>query len=226
MFSTSFYILFRSVKHLNIASMSTKPPISPLKLAKKKLRAEIDAKLGKLSANEIACQSKQVHEQLFTLTEFRNAHRVGLYLSLPCEVDTVGILEHCFAQGKQCFMPKYIPKNPVMQFVELRSMADFDSLPFEPKWKIKQPDPHDETRTNALETGGLDVLLVPGVAFTKEGLRLGHGMGYFDRWQAHSAATPNVQHPVTIALALREQIIEDVPVSEYDVRIHKVIWPN
>lgn len=217
------------VKHQLLASMSTTATnraISPLKAAKKTIRAAIDAKLARLSGNEVAQQSKQVHEQLFRLTEFRNARRVGLYLSLPSEVDTIAILEHTFAQGKQCFVPKYQPKSRVMEFVELYSMADYESLPIEPKWRIKQPDPQDETRSNALTSGGLDVLLVPGVAFTTEGLRLGHGMGYFDIWQARCAATSGIQQPVTIALALREQIVADVPVGETDVRINKVISPQ
>ncbi|KAH9408676.1 hypothetical protein TYRP_010944 [Tyrophagus putrescentiae] len=175
--------------------------ISALKAAKKQLRAEIDAKLGELSGNEVARQSKQ-------------ARRVGLYLSLPSEVDTIAIVEHCFAQGKAVFVPK------------LHSMADYEALPIEPKWKIKQPDPADDSRPEALSTGGLDVLLVPGVAFTTAGLRLGHGMGYFDRWQAQCAATADITQPVTIGLALRQQIVADVPVSELDVRIHKVIFPQ
>lgn len=209
-----------------MSTTATNRAISPLKAAKKTIRAAIDAKLARLSGNEVAQQSKQVHEQLFRLTEFRNARRVGLYLSLPSEVDTIAILEHTFAQGKQCFVPKYQPKSRVMEFVELYSMADYESLPIEPKWRIKQPDPQDETRSNALTSGGLDVLLVPGVAFTTEGLRLGHGMGYFDIWQARCAATSGIQQPVTIALALREQIVADVPVGETDVRINKVISPQ
>lgn len=209
-----------------MSTTATNRAISPLKAAKKKIRAAIGAKLARLSGNEVAQQSKQVHEQLFRLTEFRNARRVGLYLSLPSEVDTIAILEHTFAQGKQCFVPKYQPKSRVMEFVELYSMADYESLPIEPKWRIRQPDPQDETRANALTSGGLDVLLVPGVAFTAEGLRLGHGMGYFDIWQARCAATSDIQQPVTIALALREQIVADVPVGQTDVRINKVISPQ
>lgn len=232
MFTSSFRILSRRVKHLlNMSTTTTTTTanassISALKAAKKQLRAEIDAKLGELSGNEVARQSKQVHQQLFALTEFRQARRVGLYLSLPSEVDTIAIVEHCFAQGKAVFVPKYRPKSRLMEFVQLHSMADYEALPIEPKWKIKQPDPADDSRPEALSTGGLDVLLVPGVAFTTAGLRLGHGMGYFDRWQAQCAATADITQPVTIGLALRQQIVADVPVSELDVRIHKVIFPQ
>ena len=210
-------------------STSTFSSSNEIKLAKKKLRAEIDAKLRQLTANEIEQQSKQVHEKLFTLTEFRTANRIGLYLSLPSEVDTVRILEQCFAQGKQCFVPRYQPKSRHMDFVQLHSMADYESLPVEPKWQIKQPDPKEDRakRTEALYSGGLDLLLMPGVAFTiKSGLRLGHGMGYFDTWLARCAATPNILQPLKVALALDEQLVNDLPVTKWDVRIDRVIAPS
>lgn len=226
---SSVCVLSRSVKHLQAVTMATTASASassPIKQAKKKLRSEIDAKLRQLTPNEVVHQSKQVHSKLFALTEFQAAKRVGLYLSLPSvEVDTVGILEHCFAQGKQCFVPKYQPKSRVMQFVQLTSMADYEALPVEPKWKIKQPDPSDDNRMEALSTGGLDILLMPGVAFTRDGLRLGHGMGYFDTWLAKCAQTANIQQPVTVALALSVQVVDDLPHTEWDVRINRLIAP-
>jgi len=203
---------------------SSSSPSPTIKQAKKKLRAEIDAKLRQLTPNEVERQSKQVHTKLFALTDFAAAHRVGLYLSLPgIEVDTVAILEHCFTQGKRCFVPKYKPKSRVMDFVELHSMQDYEQLPVEPKWQIKQPDPEDADREEALATGGLDVLLMPGVAFTKEGKRLGHGAGYFDTWLARCAAMPNIKQPVKIALALSPQLVEDIPCTEFDVLVDRII---
>ncbi|KAJ6224864.1 hypothetical protein RDWZM_003409 [Blomia tropicalis] len=218
-----------TTKTVSFSSCSSTEPSSAslsIKQAKKKLRSEIDAKLGRLNGNEVERQSEQVHNKLFALTEFRKATRVGLYLSLPLvEIDTIRILEHCFANGKQCFVPKYHPKSRKMDFVQVNSMEDYESLPYEPKWKIKQPDPIEDKRAEALSTGGLDVLLVPGVAFTPEGLRCGHGMGYFDTWLARCAATKSIQHPITIGLALTEQIVDDLPVTDWDIRIDRIIAP-
>ena len=51
------------------------------------------------------------------------------------------------------------------------------------KWNIKQPS-DDDIREEALENGGLDLMLVPGMAFTEDGKRLGRGKGYYDTYLA------------------------------------------
>jgi 5-formyltetrahydrofolate cyclo-ligase len=61
--------------------------------------------------------------------------------------------------------------------VKLRSLEDFQTLPTN-NWGIKEPR-HDEERENALE---LDLIIVPGLAFDKQGWRIGHGKGYYDNF--------------------------------------------
>lgn len=211
---------------LKMSSAIAESSAPTMKQIKSKLRKAMDAKLSQLSEAELESQSSKVASILYGLEEFQKANRVGLYLSLPGEIATIPILEECFKQSKQCFVPCYTPKSPLMTFVEIRSMKDYESMPIEPKWQIKQPDPKDTSRANALDTGGLDLLLVPGVAFTKSGDRLGHGMGYFDRWQAKCFNTSGIRHPYTIALSLNEQVIDEVPITDTDVRINKIVYPN
>ena len=69
-----------------------------------------------------------------------------------------------------------------MDMVRLLDMEDYDSLS-RTKWNIKQPDENDE-REEALDNdgGGLDLILIPGLAFTREGDRCGRGRGYYDTY--------------------------------------------
>jgi 5-formyltetrahydrofolate cyclo-ligase len=72
----------------------------------------------------------------------------------------------------------------------------------------------------------LDVILMPGVAFTNNGDRLGHGMGYYDKYlQSYFNRFPNSnQHQtVLIGLAFREQIIDNVPTDENDWKLDIVL---
>ena len=73
-----------------------------------------------------------------------------------------------------------------------------------------------------LRSGGLDLVLLPGVAFTVHGWRLGHGRGYYDRflWE-HKRRFG--RFPTTIALAFSEQMRPEVPTSDNDVRLDQVI---
>ena len=66
---------------------------------------------------------------------------------------------------------------------------------------------------------------MPGVAFTREGARLGHGMGYYDTY-LHRCKLELGKIPTTIALAFKEQIVESVPVSESDVLVDKVLFED
>ncbi|CAF4837785.1 unnamed protein product, partial [Rotaria magnacalcarata] len=77
---------------------------------------------------------------------------------------------------------------------------DLDSLPMT-KWNIRQPNLDDHTREIA--TNNIDLIIVPGLGFTLDGSRLGHGKGYYDRYL--NSLNGNFY---TIGLAFREQILE------------------
>lgn len=88
-------------------------------------------------------------------------------------------------------------------------------------------------------SGGLDLILCPGVAFTRRGGRLGHGMGYYDKFlaehfnrNAHRRGEPSqtsidaklTEHKtILLGLALKEQIVDEVPLDERDVLLDQVI---
>ena len=108
--------------------------------------------------------------------------------------------------------------------VRLRDLQDYESLPTT-SWNIKQPA-EDEVREEGLEQG-LDLILMPGLAFTEDGKRLGRGKGYYDTYLEKAIKAAKVAGkaaPKTIALAFKEQIVEDIPMSEHDKVIDKVIF--
>ena len=74
-------------------------------------------------------------------------------------------------------------------------------------------------------TGGLDIILTPGLAFTRDGKRLGRGKGYYDNYLKKYEQCLK-RKPYTIALAYYEQICETVPVTEYDVPVDAVLFQD
>ncbi|XP_019874396.1 5-formyltetrahydrofolate cyclo-ligase isoform X2 [Aethina tumida] len=189
--------------------------------AKGLLRKEIAKKLELIPIEERKRQSEIVKEKLFNLPEFQKSKRVSVFLSLDTEIDTEPIVRKIFEDGKECFVPRYSKAG--MQMVKLKSMEDWETLPVT-KWNIKQPSLKDN-REDALQTGGLDFIVSPGVAFTKKGGRLGHGGGYYDRFfkQVRSGQS----HPVHfVGVAFKEQILEEIPLEETDVIIDKVLYAD
>lgn len=73
--------------------------------------------------------------------------------------------------------------------------------------------------------GGLDLILMPGLGFTKHGDRIGRGKGYYDSYLLkYKEALDRI--PSTVALAFYEQICDHIPTSEHDVPVDKVIYED
>jgi 5-formyltetrahydrofolate cyclo-ligase len=66
--------------------------------------------------------------------------------------------------------------------------------------------------------GPLDLVLVPGIAFTRAGARMGRGFGFFDRFLAHRAAGA-----IKIGIAFNFQIVESLPLEPHDVKLDLVV---
>lgn len=69
------------------------------------------------------------------------------------------------------------------------------------------------------------MLIVPGLAFTKKGHRLGGGKGYYDAYVQNCSHDPHGR-PYTIALAFNEQILHSIPTDVHDFMVDEVIYPD
>jgi len=109
-----------------------------------------------------------------------------------------------------------------MTMVGLKSMDDLSQLP-KTKWNIPQPD-EDEEREDCLKTGGIDLVFTPGLAFTVNGSRLGRGKGYYDSFfELYKSKFPL---PYLVGLALQPSIVENIPMTESDVKLDEIISPR
>jgi 5-formyltetrahydrofolate cyclo-ligase len=71
--------------------------------------------------------------------------------------------------------------------------------------------------------GGLDLIVVPGLAFTAAGQRLGRGKGYYDTFLARCRATQGTP-PLTVGLAFSQQVVSCVPTDENDICLDLVLY--
>ncbi|KAF8476848.1 putative 5-formyltetrahydrofolate cyclo-ligase [Kalaharituber pfeilii] len=220
------------------------------KAAKSTLRKLVKERLRNLPAETIASQSTTCVRAITSLPEYQAATRISVYLSMPGgEAQTSGIVEDAFAKKKTLFVP-HIHRLPnsasasstkptsVMDMLSLADMDDYRSLPLD-SWGIPSiPVASVSSRENCLGTAerdgagqrkpsGLDMVILPGVAFGTDRRRLGHGKGYYDTWLARyhkeivygSKSTNSAAGmPVLVGVALQEQVFEDgrVPVDETD----------
>jgi len=173
----------------------------------------------------ISSTARAVAAQILSSKFFRESKTVSCYLSMQGEVDTTPIVSEILRSGKTLFVPK-IDKTTEGRMVLLRVYDEDDqgALP-SGVWGIKEPLDtwNGKPRLNALDAG-VDVILVPGVAFDRSLSRLGHGKGYYDRFLSSYVASMG-SPPLLVALALREQVLDagKIPTGENDWKMDMIV---
>jgi 5-formyltetrahydrofolate cyclo-ligase len=169
------------------------------------------AKRNRLTELEIHDKSKQIQEAFTASNFFEEANTLGVYLSHGSEVRTQKIIEACFRDMKTIAVPRVID-SASMSFHEIDEYH-MNSL-LKGKFGILEPD-----GTESEVSKSMDLLIVPGVAFDLHGYRLGHGMGYYDKFLRNNGQT------TAVGLAFDIQILKTqlLPHSKYDVKIGNVV---
>ena len=171
-------------------------------------------------------ESKLIAKKVFEHERYRSAESVSIFLNMPSgEIDTSLIVEDIFKSGKKCYVPCCTQAS--MQMLRLHDIADFHSLKRN-SWGI--PEPTLEGRENAIDNAdGLDLVIMPGMAFDIDGNRIGYGKGYYDRFLEDIfalAARDGKPQAFTMAIRLSAQLVEKVPTEETDVKPNVIIHPD
>ena len=78
------------------------------------------------------------------------------------------------------------------------------------------------TGNDAMETGILDLIIVPGVAFDKNKNRMGHGAGFYDEFIT-TFHNKFKRKPYLLGVALQEQIVDYIPTEPHDWKLDSII---
>ena len=157
--------------------------------------------------------SGTIFERLIDLPQYTQARTVLCYVSFRSEVSTHAFFARMWADGKRVIVP-YCQA----QHLELFCFSSFSDLApgtlgiLEPKPEVRG---QDHRRAKVQE---LDLLVIPGLAFDRQGGRLGYGKGYFDRLLL--GARPDA---LLAAVAFECQLFDAVPMQPYDVRVDAVV---
>ncbi len=174
---------------------------------KKVLRREIREKKRAMTAEEIRTRSEKLGELFLATEAYQNAKTVYGYLPYNQEVYTVPMLERALQDGKRVAVPKVY--GDTMRFIYL------DDLTKTEKSSFGIPEP---TADGPVADDTTALVLMPGLAFDREGHRVGYGGGYYDRFLAEE---PN--HP-TVALCYDFQMLEHLETEEFDIPVGQVLW--
>jgi 5-formyltetrahydrofolate cyclo-ligase len=151
--------------------------------------------------------------RLAGLPEYDRARTVMYYVDVRSEVRTRYYLPTALTQGKRIVVPYCVNGE-----LELFHLQNRDELAVG-MYKILEPKAELRALANKrVEPGDLDLVIVPGVAFDREGGRTGHGFGYYDKLL--NRARPDAP---LIALAFECQLFPRIPMQDHDVFMDKVV---
>lgn len=173
-----------------------------------------------MSPSAVTQESEAVSQMVAKDAKYLSATTVALYSSMQNEFDTTALLQDAFAKNKRVFMPRVIDKERhEMKMLECFSTEEIKRWQ-QSSWGIHEP-PLDG-RAETPSTVELDVLIMPGVAFTLSGARCGQGMGFYDTFLANYARQTG-KKPYLVAPVLSAQVVPDVPMSEHDQPVDRVV---
>ncbi|MGB8933173.1 MAG: 5-formyltetrahydrofolate cyclo-ligase [Anaeromyxobacteraceae bacterium] len=185
------------------------PHSSVTKDRKRVLRAELIQVRARLSREERADRSRSVAERAASIPELMAARTVALYAPLNTEADPAEIGRRLLASGARIVYPRVQPTGRILAFAAC-----------EPQALVPGPlgalEPPADARHVELED--LEAVLMPGVAFSEDGLRLGRGGGYYD---ATLKMVP--ERALRIGLGFDVQVVPALPREPHDVPLDLVV---
>ncbi|KAL1302067.1 hypothetical protein AAFC00_002508 [Neodothiora populina] len=221
---------------------------------KKALRKQIGRVLSALPEHEVQSQSAKATDLLLSLPQYRNAKTISIFMSMPSgEINTERLLKHALAEGKRVFIP-YIYKASkenvqdlpasIMDMLCLTSKEDRATLKPD-KWGIPSIEKASvQDRLNSFggkglsngepprhEAAGLDLIVMPSMAFDAQMNRLGHGKGYYDNFLTRYCSGKDAQglqrmKPFLVGFALAEQLLPSpyrLPTESWDWKVDATI---
>ena len=189
--------------------MTHEPTHAEIKDRKRALRAELIQVRARLSKEERSERSGLISDRACAIPELLAARVVALYAPLNTEVDPSGISRRLAKGGARIAWPRVQKSGRILDFAS----CEFSALVPGPLGALEPP-----AGARAVELEQIDAVLMPGVAFSVDGLRLGRGGGYYD------ATLKRVQsHALRVGLCFDVQIVPSLPREPHDVPLDLVL---
>lgn len=170
---------------------------------KEKIRIRVKAQKSMLSDQEKESAAAAAFEMLEHHASFLMSDNILMYHSLPDEISTHRFIEK-WSGRKRFYLPRVNGVN-------------LDILPYDKStlrygaFQIEEPSGNDTTNISDIE-----LIIVPGVAYDRQGNRVGRGKGYYDRLLSSAKATK-------IGMAYDFQIVDEIDAEPHDIKVDIII---
>jgi 5-formyltetrahydrofolate cyclo-ligase len=194
---------------------------------KKLIRSNITKTLSSLSSAAVASQSSNVLSVLLSHPTIKQSRRIGLFMSMDHEIQTLPIIESLISLGKSVYLPhcssipehlrRWPKQRQILQFFRMDTYDDVLRLQPQGKYKLLEPT----SGVDVMDDNGFDLIIMPGVGFTKDCYRIGYGAGFYDDYIKRHDLKFN--RPYLLGIGLKEQLIGELPIEPHDEQLDCVI---
>jgi len=173
---------------------------------KKAIRQRMIALRDAMSVEERTAHSTRICTAIEAVMLDRNVRVFHSFLPMGSEVDLFPLLDRALSKGIEVYAPKSL-KGRLLENYRYRGQDQLMPGVFGTRYPAG----------DAPFTGTYDMILVPGLAFTPNGDRLGYGAGYYDTFLAQH------RNAFTAAVCFPEQVLATLPVETHDHVVDRVI---
>ena len=172
---------------------------------KSELRKQVLQEMKAIPREQKQAMDQAVTEQLLKHLFYQEAKVIATYLSFPHEFQTQELIEQALRDGKKILIPKTYPKGRM------------DFVVYDPQQLVKTSFGLLEPQGNleVVAASQIDLIHVPGLAFTTEGYRIGYGGGYYDRYLEHFTGH-------TLSTVYHYQVQDFIP-ENHDIPVQEVL---
>ena len=178
-------------------------------ITKEAVRQACKSQRAALSIADCESWAPKLCHEIVQLPQYEQAQSIMAYLAMPKEANLGDVIRHALEHGKSVYVPVCTDKTTMIA-VRLKSLESITRgvlnirIPSEPYEVI---NPHD-----------LDLILVPGAGFDRQGGRMGMGNGYYDRFLKELSSSTYMG--VCWAIQIWD---EPIPMDELDQRMNKIV---
>lgn len=172
----------------------------------------MSGKRAALDPQVVIRDSREIANKLYAVDAFKTCRHVLFYLSLEKEAQTGEMIERAFELGKKVYVPIVDRERHILQITKLpRLDIEFETGAY----GIREPG---RKRREIVSPEILEFVVAPGIVFDLKGGRIGFGGGYYDRLLSGLS-----QQATCVGVAFDFQVLESIPQTKNDVRVHKII---
>lgn len=184
-------------------------PVTDIRKVKTTLRNRCKKRRMSMDSQKKSQYDRAIAEHFFALDCYQTEDCIFTYVSKELEVNTTEMIQTMLGQGKKVMVPRCVPNTRQMEFYRITHLDQLEKGSF----GVLEPRTDSCEQVSDFSRG---ICIVPGLAFDREGYRLGYGKGYYDRFLSKFGG-------ITVGICYADGVGYLLPHGYYDRPMHILI---